>query len=964
MKSFGYRLFVTAIACLASAWLPAQTRDLGAVKGHVQDTQGAAIHGVTAQITNSATGFSRSTQTDGSGNYAFSGIPLAGNYTISVKAPKFREGKQENVQLRSGVTARLDFTLSVAAEPVEVNVYGAAGGISTDTNQIGTRLDLAQIENTPILNNRLTTLQLLDSSVRLAQTTGDLFLNETLVAANGSGRRQTTYAVDNATADDSWGRQTIFASIPFSAVHEFTILTSATSAEYGRTTSAAVNIVTKSGSDGFHGDFTGMGRPAFSQANLPLAPQKTANVFAQGSAAVSGPIIRSRTFFFGSLEYSSQQRDAVINTPIQPRSLFTGDFGQTLMFARLDHELNSRNRLTLRTNFDRFSDTNPQDVVSGTTLPSAGRVFSRHTYEAAMSETATFSPSTVNEARAQWQLGSPITRFDPVQFGPQITIPGFYTVGESRSADLMNHQYSFGDTLSSIHGRHTLRAGTDVIWSSSGGFGQEFGGGFVAGRFQVNPACAFVPIATLVTLNPASVQPTLCTAGTPAQQSQPIVSTFTQSFGNQNYNIQETLWNIFLQDNWNVRQGLTLNLGLRYDLQTFTDDRNNFAPRVGFSWLVPHLRSTVLRGGYGIYYSEERTDLAAADILGGASGPVNFSVSPGQLGFPASFNPITNFPPGTIFPARDITVRPGHCPELNQFLNVSALHFCPDALLNPYTQQWTFGVERQIASGWVFSADYVGMHTIRIERPVDLNAPAQFLPNATGVTRSVTAANATRPILPLPGGFRRVVTNANLGSASYNAMQLRVNKQLSNRFSLLLSYTWSHAIDTVDQDAAQQDPADSNLLGPTEKATSIFDQRHNAALTGTYQFPMDFTFSTFAQLGSGLPYNITTGVDNNGDGSVSDRPFLNGALLPRNAGQGTPIYDVAVALQKSFRFGERTRVSLRAEAFNVFNHQNIYNRSGIFGNAATPLPTFGLPASGLANVGQPREMQFMARITF
>src|SRR6185312_7826834 len=128
-----------------------------------------------------------------------------------------------------------------------------------------------------------------DSSVRLAQTTGDLFLNETLVAANGSGRRQTTYSIDNTTADDSWGRQTIFTALPFAAVQEFTVLTSASSAEYGRTTSAAVNLVTKSGTDNLHGDFAGMGRPAFSQANLPLAPQKTAILLPRAAALSPGP---------------------------------------------------------------------------------------------------------------------------------------------------------------------------------------------------------------------------------------------------------------------------------------------------------------------------------------------------------------------------------------------------------------------------------------------------------------------------------------------------------------------------------------------------------------------------------------------------------------------------------------------------------------------------------------------------
>jgi hypothetical protein len=964
------RFLLLALTCCAAAFSFSQTRDLGAIQGQVQDSRGAVLSGAPVSVRSTVNGVSRETRTDANGHYAFTGLPLTGDYVLSVNAPKFSPAERKGIELRAGAAATINFQLRVAGESTTVEVYGTTDSLETNTSQITDRLDLAKIESTPVLNNRMTSLTLLDSSVRLAQTTGDLFLNETLVAMNGSGRRQTTYSIDNHTADDSWGRQTMFTALPFASVQEFTILTSAGSAEYGRTTSGAVNVVTKSGTDQFHGDFVGMRRPAFSQANLPLAPQKTANTLAQGSGALGGPIVRDQTYFFGALEYSSQNRDAVLFSPIQPRSLFTGTFGQTLLFARVDHDLNAANRLTLRANFDRFSDTNPQDVVSGITLPSAGRIFSRNTYAAALTETASLTANTVNEARAQFQLGSPITRFAPVQFGPQLTAAGFYTSGDSRSANLMNHQYSFGDTLSTVRGRHALKGGADLIWSSSGGFGQEFGGGFVDGRFTVNPACGTVPIAQLLTLDPSQPQPLLCTG---PGGNQPIVSSFTQSFGNQNYNIRETLWNTFLQDNWNVRQGLTLQLGLRYEGQTFTDDRNNVAPRLGFSWLIPHVRNTVLRGGYAIYYSEERTDLAAADIIGGATGLVSFTVRPGQPGFPTSFNPITTFPAGTVFPARDITVRPGECAQLNQFLNVSALHFCPDALLNPYTQQWSLGAEHQLAAKWLLSVDYVGLHTIRIERPVDLNAPAVFLPASTGAVRGGTTLNnaaaladASRPIVPVPGGFRRVISNANLGSASYNSLQVKLNKQLSRRLSLLLTYTWSHAIDTVDQDAAQQDPMDSNLLGSLEKATSIFDQRHRAALSGTYQLPWNMMFSAFAQLGSGFPYNITTGVDNNGDGSNSDRPFLNGQLLPRNAGQGSPIYDVASALQKTFSLGERTRLSLRAEAFNVFNHENIYSRVGVFGNDPNgiPLATFGLSAAGIANVGQPREMQFQARITF
>jgi len=128
--------------------------------------------------------------------------------------------------------------------------------------------------------------------------------------------------------------------------------------------------------------------------------------------------------------------------------------------------------------------------------------------------------------------------------------------------------------------------------------------------------------------------------------------------------------------------------------------------------------------------------------------------------------------------------------------------------------------------------------------------------------------------------------------------------------------------------------------------------------------PWGFRWAAFTTLGSGFPFSVTTGVDNNGDGSISDRPFLNGAVIPRNFGKGSPIYDVDTSLQKSLRLGEHARIILRAEAFNLFNHSNFFGRSGTFGNTPAPSGTFGLPVGGIANVGPARQMQFAARVQF
>jgi hypothetical protein len=228
----------------------------------------------------------------------------------------------------------------------------------------------------------------------------------------------------------------------------------------------------------------------------------------------------------------------------------------------------------------------------------------------------------------------------------------------------------------------------------------------------------------------------------------------------------------------------------------------------------------------------------------------------------------------------------------------------------------------------------------------------------------VADANATRPIVPEPNGYRQVLAYTNVGTSFYDGLQVKLNRQFTQKFSMLFSYTWSHTIDTVEWDGTGQNPNDYSCLVVCEKATSLLDQRNRAALSGTYMLPWNFMFGANMQLGSGYPYNVTTGVDNNGDGNNSDRPVVNGVVVPRDWGQGTAIYDFDFSLQKTFRVTERTSLSLRAESFNTFNHQNIYGRNSVYGNGATPVPSFGVPVGGLANIGPPREMQFMARITF
>lgn len=954
--SLGAAIFLLAAFSISSI---AQTIDLSAVTGRVLDPQGKAIAGADVTLNNAATGLTKSAKTDANGDYKFAGLPITDNYSVKAEASGFTSAEHQGIVLRANQAAVVNFTMAVSGAQTQVTVYGTPGSVTVDSDKVTTRFDVQKIEDTPILNRKITAIPLLDSAVRQSQTTGDLFINEVLFVINGTGRRQTTYDLDNTTANDSWGRQTMFAAVPFSAVQEMNVDKNSISSEYGRNAGTAVDVVTKSGSNQWHGDFIGMGRPQFSEAKQPLAAVPAYNTLAQGSGMISGPIVKDKTFFLAAYEYTNQNRDAVITSPVDPGAIYSGTFNQNLLFLRLDQQFSQNNLLTIRGNFDRFTDTNPSDAVSGVNLPTTARKFARNTYQAALVDTATLTPNVVNEARFQFLLGSPITQFFPVVQAPQEFISGVYTNGESRIANLSNHQYQWADTLNWSKGKHQIRTGFDVVYSSSGGYGQEFGSGYLQGRFQINPAYANIPIPTLLTYNPGLPPP-----GSPPG-SGPVALAFTQSFGDATYNEKETLAGVFVQDNWRVSPNLVLNLGLRYDLQTLTEGHTNFSPRVGLAYtLFGGDNPTVLRAGYGIYYTELPANIVAGSSINGPDGVFTYTAQPGELGFPTTFSPITSIPPGTVLPPRDITILAGQCDFLNQFLPVSQLHFCPNKLLNPYTQQWDFGIEQQISRNWVFSMDYIGSHTIHINQPIDLNSPAGFVRTAPGQVRTAMEANATRPIVPVPGGYRQVLAIMNLGSSYYNGLQVALKKQFSTHFAMLASYTWSKTLDTVEWDGTGQNPNDYSCPVTCEKARSQLNQTNRASISGTYLFPYGFMLGGYAYLGSGYPYNALTGVDNNGDGNNADRPVVGDGVVPRNWAQAPNIYNLAGSLQKNFKIKERMGLNLRAEVYNFLNTPIYYSRNGTFGNRALPGANFGTPVGGIANIGSPRQMQFLAQITF
>ncbi len=244
-----------------------------------------------------------------------------------------------------------------------------------------------------------------------------------------------------------------------------------------------------------------------------------------------------------------------------------------------------------------------------------------------------------------------------------------------------------------------------------------------------------------------------------------------------------------------------------------------------------------------------------------------------------------------------------------------------------------------------------------------MNAPAPFERTEPGQTRSASAADATRPITPEPNGYKRILVTVNQGESLYDALQLNLNHNFSGKAQILLSYTWSHTRNNFEPDATGGDPNDVNQLN-AEWANSLLNQPNRLALSGWYLFPFQIVGGGTFQYASGRPFNIVTGIDNNGDGGGGDRPVIDGRVEGRNAGEGSDIIDLSLFLSYEFALTDAVRLGLRAECLNVTNHANIVGRNATWGNAAdgTPLPSFGVPLGGISNVDPGRQFQFLVRV--
>jgi hypothetical protein len=643
-----------------------------------------------------------------------------------------------------------------------------------------------------------------------------------------------------------------------------------------------------------------------------------------------------------------------------------------LASTRFDHQFSDRNQVTLRYSFGHDLEQNP-DVTSltGFSRGSSVKAFDNTLLASWFHQ---FSGRTLNEARVQWNYSNfDVNPNTPGQVG--LDIPGFGNVGTQiflPSFTIMR-RYEFADNVSLIRGKHNIKFGGYELYRGNHTESHTFfPGRFVFGNLPgglLSP-CLQVPAACgLAGVNPAAINSI-------QSVSLGLPQFYQQGFGNPIYNYPRPFTAAFVQDQWQMAPNFTLNVGVRYELDSqygaLSTDKNNFAPRVSFAWDPFKDHKTVVRAGYGIFYSPIYGQIA--DVVQ-TLGLVNGVRPIAQTFVPLTASPISS---ATIFQTlfaenkvQCTTPAAGNAAcitpaDLAQF-GIPVTHTGPVPPLsvlfsgqpnyqNPYSQQAEFGIEREITKGWAVSLSGIYVHTIGLPVAIDINAlPAPFTSVQLANGSTATFRNWAAPQCS-GAGIVNCFANPLLlqsdqysskGSSLYEGAILEVKKRFSSHFSVLANYTLSKAFDTTTDFNSDFGPVDNtNLAG--ERSLSSFDQRHKVVVatvvdtgnSGGHIFS-NFQFAPIFRYNSGHPFDLLAGTDVNGDRhSTNDRPI--GAA--RNTGMGPDYMDFDMRISRRFKMGDRANLQVLAEGFNLANRTNFASVNNVVG------PNFGLP---VAEGGQP-----------
>ncbi|MDT7604920.1 MAG: hypothetical protein QOF61_2917, partial [Acidobacteriota bacterium] len=879
----------------------------GSLRGVVKDEQGGVVVGATVTLVDAA-GAEKTTTANEEGVYTFSGV-APGHYTVRASQSGFALYENADVNVASGRREALDIVLRLTVTE-EVKVQ-AETGVSTEAE------------------NNQNALVIKDKDLdALPDDPDDLAAALQALAGPAAGPNGGQIYVDGFSNGQI---------PPKDAIREIRINQNPFSAEYDQIGFGRIEILTRPGSDRFRGQTFF----SFSDESLnsrdPFANRRAPSQGRNFGGNFGGPIQKKKSSFFVNFEKRDTDNNSIINTDIiDPTTLglelinrtIVVPFRRTSFSPRVDYAINKNNTLVARYNYSHNSQRNTGaseqvldiDPFFGITRTSA----SQNTEQSVqLTETAILTPTIINETRLQLerstrQSGGDISR-------PVINVSGAFTAGGASSAPAhnTNKQWELQNYTTWVRGMHSLKFGArlrDVSITDTTQSG--FNGTFV---FAGTPTQTSLDLFRAVLAHtPGAVPTQLSISG-----GDPLADVSQFDMG------------AFLQDDWRVRPNLTVSAGLRYENQTNISSAFNFAPRLAFAYSLGGKQArpkTVLRGGFGVFYQRVGENLTLSENRFNGTNQQQFIIT--QRPVPVLCGADSSASPGCATAAQVATIQAQNAAavsilsqypnaptiaQLSPFRQALTTRRLADDIQAPYSIQSTFSVERQLPHNMTATATYINTRTLHMLRSRNINAPF----------------GGARPLGDAAGN---VFIYESSGILKQNQLRLQVNTRLNPKFTLFGFYNLNKA--NSDTDGFNSTPANSyDLSGEYGRASS--DIRHSFNLGGNIDSPWwGLRFNPLITVNAGRPFNITTGLDNNGDTTFNDRPAFADAqtpacaspnpaacdlhvtpfgnfdirpkpgqtIIPRNFGQATGFFSVNMRVSKTVGFGERAGGRARAAA--------------------------------------------------
>jgi hypothetical protein len=958
------------------------------IRGRVLDPQGAVLPAVAVVVRNQDTGMFRETLSSADGTYFVSGI-VPGRYEIVAELQGFKKFTRRDIELELGKTATVDVPLEVGAMSETVNVSSESPIIDVTSKEVGGNITTRELVELPSINgNFVGFVGLLPGIVPTIST--ESFGSDS-IAVNGQDPRNNNYMLDGGNNNDDviGQRAGTQARTPIEAIQEFQVITNQFDAEFGRTTGAIVNAVTKSGTNTWKGsafenfqDAELTEKDYFAKLNGSSKPDTQ---YQRLGGTVGGPLIKDKAHFFFSLERFIIDEGVTINIPTrtQYNTTTTEKTRVWNTVIRGDHQVNANNTWGVRW----LREASPQynQIINDVTLDASREEFDVD-QTVVGSLTSVFSNTKANSLRLAWTRenvafanpcfntnGRDMTKCDPTLAFQTYTTQQDNTA-QSRINDAVQLDSTYTWFLPGKRGDHDIKLGAQYEYVGAANVNQgnmngTFGFARSDGPFDPNSFFTYPDTLTI------------------------------RVGGESRFYEKAHYASGFAQDKWRLTNQLTLSLGLRYDVEIIpipeTDnpitgegnypvDKNNIQPRVGFSYIVGGNGGRLIRGGYGRFF--EKTHF---ELIGGL-----FTGTPFTSSFTRTF-PLTGADPNPRAGLRPTEPLLANGPVLNRaaidqmfppgslLRNTGASWDSPDRKV-PLTDQLTIGYQHQLGPRLSVSADYVHGRSRDMLMSLQLNptlraTTAVTSPNIRQSSAMLDAATAQlrQKYGPSFAAFTGGVTMpVNLGKTDYDALMMQFDKRFSHNYSARVSYTLAHSRGNTSGAGiagSNYQVLDDMHLELNEGPTN-FDQRHNLVLSGMAVVPRTggLNFSWVARALSGSPFSLTNGnidQDRNGtsaeplnpgdySGTGANAYTVKGYQAQRNGAYGPGFFQTDLRAGYRFNLGHARRLNAFVDMFNITNRVNFAIPSGNQAN-----PTF-LVLTGYSTSYTPRKIQAGVRFEF